>query len=344
MRFLETFFRHRIVAILPVVLGLAVAAGYVLVQPRQYTSTASLWVDLTVPGNAAASAAEQYEDPSTYLQSQIQELLATRSFALAVGQSGGLISYLQDHPQSGASGLAAIPGLGALSSSGSAGSVDDRVAADLPNMVSVVTAGPQVLNLVVSGPSPQLAAAVARALIREFTSQVVTAAQSDDQTSVSYYGQQVAQAQLSLQQAQQQLTEYLAAHPKVPADGTGDATATELYEAVQIDQTSYQSLLSQYQQAQLDLANAKSQSGFEVMDAPAAGGTAVSITKKLVEAGAAGLLIGLLVSALIVTGLTWADRTARDAADVRRVLGLEVAASIEQIPGGTVTSTPAGET
>jgi capsular polysaccharide biosynthesis protein len=70
----------------------------------------------------------------------------------------------------------------------------------------------------------------------------------------------------------------------------------------------------------------------------------VSITKKLVEAGAAGLLIGLLVSALIVTGLTWADRTARDAADVRRVLGLEVAASIEQIPGGTVTSTPAGET
>ena len=251
VRFLETLFRHKLLAILPIVIGLAVAGGYQLAQPRDYTSTASLWIDATVPGNSTLNEANQYVDPSTLQQSAVQELLTTRSFAVSVGSKSSLAAYLAVHPHAEATGLAAVPLLSSLFSS-SKGSVDDQVAADLPNMVSLVTAGPQVLNITVTAPSGGVAAGVAQAVISEYSAQEVAAQTVTDQVAVKYYSQQVAQAEVTLQEDQHSLSAYLLAHPTVPSTGLGDATATELVQAVTLDSTTYQSLLSQYQQAQLE--------------------------------------------------------------------------------------------
>jgi uncharacterized protein involved in exopolysaccharide biosynthesis len=195
-------------------------------------------------------------------------------------------------------------------------------------MVGFVDAGPQVLNIVVTAPDPAVAAGTAKALVTQYASQVAAAQTATDQTAVTYYDEQVVQAQVSLQQAQQALSTYLVDHPTASTVGTGDATATELNQALSLDTTTYQSLLGQYQQAQLTLANVSSQTGFRVLDAPTASGVATSTKKKLLEVGIAGLVVGLLVSVLILTALTAIDRTARRAEDIKRTLGLEVAASI----------------
>ena len=332
MRFLETFYRHRLLAIVPIVIGVLVAAGYQMAQPGSYASTTSLWVDASVPGQGTAATAGV--DPSTLQEYAIQELLTTRSFAIAVGTSGPLGTYLSSHPDAESTGLAAIPGLSTLFG-GAKGSLDDQMATYLPAMVGFVDAGPQVLNIIVTAPDPAVAAGTAKALLTQYASQVAAAQTATDQTAVTYYDQQVAQAQVSLQQAQQALSTYLAAHPTTSTVGTGDATATELNEALSLDTTSYQSLLGQYQQAQLTLANVSSQTGFRVLDAPTASGVATSTKKKLLEVGIAGLLVGLLVSVLILTALTAIDRTARRAEDIKRTLGLEVAASI-----GSMGKTP----
>jgi uncharacterized protein involved in exopolysaccharide biosynthesis len=195
-------------------------------------------------------------------------------------------------------------------------------------MIGFVDAGPQVLNIIVTAPDPAVASGTAKALIAGYSAQVTAAQTATDQTAVTYYGEQVAQAQASLQQAQQALSTYLAAHPTTSTASVGDATATELNQALSLDTTTYQSLLGQYQQAQLTLANVNSQIGFRLLDAPTASGVAASTKKKLIEVGIAGLLVGLLVSVLILTALTAMDRTARRAEDIKRTLGLEVAASI----------------
>ncbi|MGD0834710.1 MAG: hypothetical protein ABSA40_09885 [Candidatus Dormibacteria bacterium] len=334
MRFLETVFRHRFVAILPVLIGLVVAVGYQLVQPRSFTSTASLWIDATVPGNSTQNEANQYVDPSTLQESVVQELLSTQSFAIAVGNKGPLAAYLASHPHAEATGLAAVPGLSALFSS-SKGSIDDQVAADLPNMVTLVTAGPQVLNITVTAPAPQVAAGTAQAVVDEYSAQAVAAQTASDQVAVKYYQQQVAQSQVTLQNDQTALSNYLKAHPDVPSTGVGDATATELVQAVALDGTTYQNLLSQYQQAQLSLANVASQTGFYELDAPTASGSPVSISKHLLETGLAGLVVGLLVSVLILSFLTATDRSARRAEDIRRSLGLDVVATIGRFTSPT---------
>ena len=104
MRFLETLFRHKLVAILPILLCLLVAAGYQVAQPKSSTSTGSLYIDATVPGNSPTNTANQYVDPSTLQESAIQELLTTRSFAIAVGDKGPLAAYLASHPRASSTG------------------------------------------------------------------------------------------------------------------------------------------------------------------------------------------------------------------------------------------------
>jgi uncharacterized protein involved in exopolysaccharide biosynthesis len=352
MRFLETLYRHRLLAVIPIVIGVLVAGGYQLVQPNSYTATTSLWVDASVPGQSSAST--EGVDPSTLEEYAIQELLTTRSFAVAVGTSGPLGAYLASHPNAESTGLAAIPGLDSLFG-GSKSSLDDQISNYLPNMVGFVDAGPQVLNIIVTAPDPAVATGTAQALITEYKAQVDAAQTASDQTAVNYYGQQVTQAQASLQQSQEALSTYRANHPNAAAaaaggaggtssvsatsapTGTENATMTELNQAVSLDTTTYQSLLAEYQQAQLSLANVNSQTGFSVLDAPAASGTVTSSKKKLLEVGGAGLVVGLLVSVLIITALTAMDRTARRAEDIKRTLGLEVAASIRHVPPQTST-------
>jgi uncharacterized protein involved in exopolysaccharide biosynthesis len=328
MRFFETFHRHWLLAILPIVIGVVVAAGYQIAQPPSYTSTASLWIDASVPGQSSSSSAYTGEDPSTIQEYSIQELLSTRSFAVAVGTSGPLAAYLTSNPHAEDTGLAAIPGLGSLFASNKS-SVDDQISADLPNMVNFTDAGPQVLNITLTAPDSTVAAETLQALIAQYSAQVIEAQTASDQTSVDYYSEQVNQAQTTLQQAQQDLSAYVASHHTVSAD---DATETELQQAVSLDTSTYQSLLGQYQQAELTLANVKSQNGFRVLDAATVASVAVSTKKKLLEVGLVGLVVGLLVSVLLVSALTAMDRTARQAEDIKRTLGLEVAASIGHIP------------
>jgi uncharacterized protein involved in exopolysaccharide biosynthesis len=331
MRFLETLFRHKILAVLPVIIGLAVAGGYEVVQPRSFTSTTNLWINTTIPGQS--SSATQYVDPSTTQQLVVQELLKSRSFDVSVGHSGGLAAYLTGHPNAEATGLAAIPGLHSLFSS-SQGSLDDQLAVDIPLDVTVAPTGPQVVAITVQGPSPGVAAGTARALVSEYASEVVKAQTASDQVAVTYYGQQVAQGQATLQSAEQALIAYQDQHPQLAANAL-DPTATELSQAVDNARTSYQSLLSQYEQANLSLTNEGNNTGFRVLDAAAANGSPVSISKKVLGASIGGLLVGLLVSVLMLSALTAADRTARRALDLKRVLGLDVAASVGRVPKGT---------
>jgi uncharacterized protein involved in exopolysaccharide biosynthesis len=332
MRFLETVFRHRLLAILPVIIGLLVAAGYEMAQPRAFTSTADVWVDAATPGQSNSSAV-QYTDPSTQQQLVLQELLKSRAFDIAVGGTGGLTAYLGAHPTAETSGLAAIPGLGSLISS-SQGSVDDRLATLIPNEVTIAPTGPQINAITALGPTSAIAAGTVAAVIQQYGDEVEQAQTASDQLAVTYYNQQVSQALGNLQTADQAVQTYLAAHPKVPADGTGDATATQLVQTATDAGTSYQSSLRQDNQAKLTLEDVANNIGFRVLDQPQAG-TSVSTSKKVLGAGLAGLVVGLIISLLIMSALTVADRTARQAADVKRALGLDVAGSIGRVRGGT---------
>ena len=266
MRFLDTLFRHKIIAATPLVLGLVVAIGFVAVQPRVYQSTASLWVNTTV-GGTTLSSGSQYVAPSTYQKGVLTELLSTREFTLAVAHRGALYSYLQSHPNAEQSGLGAIPGIGKLFSGG-LGSVNDQVAAALPSDVTINVTGPNVLTLTVQGPDEAVTTATANALLYQYPLEVLSAVAASDRQAVDYDGQQVAGALATVQTDNAALTSYLVKHPHVPGNGAGNATATSLNLELAQAQSSYDTLLGQYQQAQLNLSNVAATNGISVIDEP----------------------------------------------------------------------------
>jgi uncharacterized protein involved in exopolysaccharide biosynthesis len=333
-RFLETLFRHRVLVVVPVVLAIAIALGYQAVQPHQYESVVSIWVDGSTPVNLAATPAstDQSVQSSDQEAAVLHELLSTRAFDVAVADRGPLAAYLASTPNNQA-GLAAVPVIGKLFKN-TAASVDDRVASELPTSVSVVSAGPQVAVLTVDEPQAAVATGTAKALVDQLTAQIVANQTSSDRNAATYYQQQAAGAQADLQTAEKALTAYQADHPSVPANGIGDVSATQLKLTVDLAQQRYETLLGQYQQAQLNLTNVASLSGFRIIDAPSTA-TLVSSRKRLVMAGIAGVLAGLTLAVIVLLVLTASDRTARRARDVERSLGLEVAASIAHYSPGS---------
>jgi uncharacterized protein involved in exopolysaccharide biosynthesis len=334
VRFVEGFFRHRVLAI--VLLGIAffVFVSYELFQPRSYSATTSILVDTTGPGSA------QYNSPTGFpagtLQNDLQEFLNTQNFVLSVAHRGPLAAYVAAHPYALGTGMRAIPGVRSLF--GSMGSVDDEIISFLPGMIALNPVGNTVLNVTVSGPTPQVAAGTAQALVQGYTAEVTAAQTASDQVAVTFYGQQLAQAKATLGQAQAQLSAYMATHPAAAPQATPNAnpttqdpTAIELNQAATVAATTYNNVVSAYETAQYNLADVGNQTGFSVIDA-AAPGVSTSVKGKLIEMGFIGLLVGLIIDVLIIGVIVNLDRSARSAHDIRRVLGAEVAGEIIFVP------------
>lgn len=325
MRFLETLFRHKWLALIPIILGVVLASGYELVQPRAFQTSASLWINSNTPGqNPNAGTSNQYVDPSTQQENILRELLTTRSFALAVGHHGPLGAYLARHPNADVKGLAAVPGVGALFSSSSK-SLDDRITTELPSDVTFTTPGPQVVTITVKAPSAAVAVGTTNTVISEYKNQVVAALQASDQVGVNYYATQVSLAQTQQQQALQQLAAYQKAHPGAPADDPGMAP---LQQAVDLAERNYATQQQNYQQAQLNAANATNYTGFQVIDNAITPSAAISRLKNVIVAGVGGLVIGLLVALLIISALAALDGTVRRPSDIKRTLGVDPVAGI----------------
>lgn len=325
MRFFESLFRHKWLALIPIILGVVLASGYELVQPRAFQTSASLWINTNTPGaNVNAGTSNQYVDPSTSQENVLRELLTTRSFALAVGHNGPLGDYLAKHPDADVKGLAAVPGIGALFSSSSK-SLDDRITSDLPSDVTLSTPGPQVVTITAKGPSAAVAVGTINTVISEYTKQVVSAQKATDTNAVSYYAQQVSLAQSQQQTAQQNLAAYQRAHPTAPIT---DSNLSLLQQSADLEQHNYETQLQHYQQAQLDLANASNYSGFQVIDKAISPSGPVSRLKNVVVAGVGGLVIGLIVTLLVVSALAALDGTVRRPSDIKRSLGVDPVAGI----------------
>ena len=109
----DAFRQHRLLLSLPVVLAFLIAAWFVVGAPNSYESSASLWVNNSAPAASSLGDANPgLTPPSTVEEGVITELLATKSFALAVGRRSLLRPYLASHQTQGFSPTALFGGGG----------------------------------------------------------------------------------------------------------------------------------------------------------------------------------------------------------------------------------------
>lgn len=302
--YVETAFRHPLLMLAPIIAGFLAGAAFAYVQPREYVATASVWADTSVPDPTTIGTTGGTTPPSAGQAALLTQMLGTRAFLESVAMNSPVAEDLRD--------------LGRLDM--------DYALADLGSRVTVSTPGPQILTVAVESLAPEDATGVAAAVIEQFEAFKRMRLQQRAQSQVDYDTERLEDARQALADAQEAAQAYLGQNRSV--DVTADATASTLLAAVSTARQAYEDAASSFSVSSLALADAEAAS-VEVLDPPEVAYPQARMKVLIIGAGG-GLAAGLTVSVLLLLLLMARDDTLRGDADVEKVLGLPVSATVPE--------------
>lgn len=335
VRYLETYYRHRLLLMTPVALVVLLAVGWVLFQPPTYDSTVRLWVERqTLVANPNDNP---YISPAQAYSAVLAELLSTKYFCLKVGKRSPLVGSL-------ASSGAPRPGLGqqtlakvGLRSSGghlSGRALDDAVYVTISQQTVVYPLGPEIVTITFHGSDPELSAQVAQAIADQFVDEILASQRLQADAAVDFYDSQVKQAQAVLAAADTEVDQHLRAHPEQRgANAVPDAKLTQLKRDDDAARQRSAELQSKLDQAKINRSGLTqpSLSGVRVLDRAEVPTRASSIRKLALQAGAVALGLAVLIMVAGVLALTVADSTLRRPDEVEQVLALRPIGTVPRL-------------
>lgn len=174
--YVETFFRHKYLLILPIVLGLAVGTALAFRAPRKYVANASFWADTRVPEESTMGTTGGQSWPSSGQAALLQQYLNTRSFVSSVVAVSPLAEQFR-----AADALSA-----------------DSLLTTVAGEVAVSTPGPQLVVLTVTTTDPEEAMGVAAAVIKQFEEAQIAQTVTRAKALAEYDRQQVEAARKAL--------------------------------------------------------------------------------------------------------------------------------------------------
>lgn len=323
-RFLETFFRYKLLIVLPAIITplIVVPFALILVKPY-YETTAGLWVERPsyVP---TTDDWNRYVTPAQNQQQRLTELLKTRSFSEDIAKRAGLGPML-DTPQS-----------------------RDDIFEYLNRIIVPLATGNKLLQIQVRADDPELSMAIANATVAAFRDRNANERMQQATASIAFYEQQANEAGDSLAASRERLRRYVAANPRLAsADTSGagrsvaaaalDPQFSELMKRVESDEKENDRLRGLLEQARFEASAALegNDSTLQLLDPPVYPTRAQRERRRLLIFPLAGIAIGTLVSGLLLVALTSADRSVRSTADLQamgRVLGVVPRMGLRRLP------------
>ena len=308
LRFLDTFYRHRLLVLMPLILAVGVSTAIALAQPRMYESSARIWF---FSSTDPAIAAQPNSTPADVEVAVFRELLNSRAFDLKVGRRGPLATSLAD------AGLTSEQ-------------IDQRVYETLARKVLVAADGPQVVAISFQALSGTLAQGTVQALLDQFSEETLANRKNQAQAVVKFMEDQLKAQDAAMTSTTADVTRYMAAHPRAAAT---DVTLIGLQHAADLARQRYSELVVELGQARLDLASLDQAggAGYRLIDPPTAPIRPIGLMGTLLRTSAGGILGGLLIAAFALFGLTAADTSIRRQEDIRSALGLRVVGATPEV-------------
>jgi uncharacterized protein involved in exopolysaccharide biosynthesis len=303
--YVETFFRHRLLLIAPVLIAFVLAAAYGLQQPRSYVAAATLWTDRRIPADSTIGTSAGSDTPSAGQQALLTSLLASRTFMLKVAKDSPLADQLNG-PQLDV----------------------DLALARAAATVSVATPGPQVMAVAVKQPTPELATGVAAAVIRQFMQEEEHRIRARASAQITYDRQQLATADKAVRAAEAALAAYAQSHPGVGPGRQSDSAESTLVGALALAQQNYSEAAKAYNASTAAYTQANN-AALEVLDRPDQAFPQAR-KKVVIFSAAGGLIAGLSISILALLLLVMRDRAVRDEDDLQQALGLRAVGTIDE--------------
>ncbi len=301
LRMLDLAFRHKVLLVVPILLGLLLGIGwFVSSMEDEYVSSASIRVQRQ-PFEPTAVDFNPYLSAAQNQTEAMQELLTTRTFTDSVVDAANVAS----------TGCGTLP----------------LTAGGLIAGTSMGPTGNRFVRLAFRSTSPCLAQHVVQALYDKYTEVFDTLIQSNAQQARDFYQGQLERATEAQNAAKREFSSYVSGHPdlagiadltELPASAAGDAELARLFSAVQNADDNYSLTLGRLQDATAAAnSSSSSSSSFELYDAPEiptaplALGTRAVMTKPFM-----GLALGLLISAGVFFILWRMDRAVRLPSDL----------------------------
>lgn len=309
LRLLESYFRHRWLYMLPIVLMIVVAGLFVTLSPRKYTSGGVLFVQndsllsrLVPIGNSGFS----WVTAATMTANELNELMRTEAFVRFIVQRTVLEEYINQGPDE---------------------------AEETINMVResvvVFADGEKLVRFGASHLEPEIAYQLALGTVEAYTEWKLNAERRESIVAQTFFAGQLEPLQEELQQARAELRNFIQNNP---APVRGERPEAEQMELDRLQSTvteiadRVKETLENEEAARLALSKAESvaNESYLVIDAPVLPRDPAVSKKDLIKTGIIFVVLGGVLSVIGVVGGMLLDRSIRFPIDVYHSLHLPV--------------------
>jgi uncharacterized protein involved in exopolysaccharide biosynthesis len=317
LRFLESYFRHRWLYLLPIVMLLITAGIYFARKEPTYISRGVLSIQkesLLAKLTSIRGADYTWETPSAATMKEIYELSQTDSFIRAVVQKTDLEANM-------AGGKEAV----------------EETIDEVRESLNAKSLGDSQIEIEVRHENPAVSYQLVSSVIATFVQWKINADLSDSYAATQFFSEQSAQLKVAVDAARTELYDYMEAHP-LPIKGERQSIEqmeinrleTELNQAI----TRYSQTLDDLENSQLASAQAESdvRQSYIMIDAPQLPDKPDVSRKEIAFQLLVFLAIGVFISLMGITGAALLDRTFRFPVDISHGLDLAV---LTQVPDST---------
>lgn len=254
LRLLESYFRHRWLYLLPIVLMSALALLSVLNARPKYQADGVLYVQadslLSSLTDVRANSASWWVTPAQATMGDLNELLQTDAFIRSVIRPTKLEAEMDQGPD-----------------------VVNNILQETRKNIWVYPVGDNHLQVVATSEDPQVAFELVNATVEGYLQWQINAKRADSQTAQSFFEDVIQTYETELADARDAMRVYLEAHPE-PVRGTRSGIeqleVTRLQSAIDLAASRYASALDKEENTRLAMAQIESEmrQSYLLIDAP----------------------------------------------------------------------------
>lgn len=312
LRLFESYFRHPLLNLAPLLVALIAGGAYLAITPPQYVATGNIYVEKEslLAVLTASDNADVWVTAAEGTLTELEELLSTKAFVRSAIQNTKLEAEMSKGP--------------------------DAIAATMDFFISSIkldTPGEKLVMIAATSDDPELSSQIVNATLGAYVQWKIYNDFQESVAAQAFFEQQIPPYIEQVNKTRQALVAYLKAHP-VPVVGDRPAQEDIEIERLQAEVARAEERLNAAQaneeSARLSMAESESvtRQTYLVIDQPEIPTdselTVASIATTIAIFGAVGLVVSIVI--IVVSALS--DRSMRFPIDVRHVLSLPTLALI----------------
>ncbi|HEU5011539.1 MAG TPA: lipopolysaccharide biosynthesis protein [Roseiflexaceae bacterium] len=312
LRIFESYFRHRWLNIMPIVLMIGVGSAYVVYSMPQYAARGTIYVQKQPLVSALSNVQTDFtwQTPAQVTASQLQDLMQTQAFVRSIIAKTPLEQQLTGDP-----------------------TVLDRTISVYQKAVTVNTVGDNLIEVDGKYEDPATVQQMVAATMDMFVQWKLNTETQDSIVAEKFFNETIQPYQADVDKARSAMRTYLEAHP-VPVRGERPPEETleisGLQDAIDQATTRLNDAVTKAEDARLARSRAESniRQMYLTIDAPAQPvAPTTGLRDKATKLGIF-LAVGVVLSLLCIAGGALLDHSFRFALDVQHALHLPVLAMV----------------